>query len=44
MNPNITTVATRDLRYEDMSSEQRSVVQAILDGHVVFVHLPTGSG
>ena len=44
MNQDVITLAARDLGYEDVSSEQRSVVQAFLDGHDVFVCLPTASG
>ena len=44
MNQDVITLAARDLGYEDVSSEQRSVVQAFLDGHDVFFCLPTGSG
>ena len=43
MNQDVITLAASDLGYEDVSSEQRSVVQAFLDGHDVFVCLPTGS-
>ena len=44
MNQDVITLAARDLGYEVVSSEQRSVVQAFLDGHDVFFCLPTGSG
>ena len=44
MNRDVITLAARDLGYEDVTSEQRSVVQAFLDGHDVFVCLPTVVG
>ena len=44
MNQDVISLAARDLGYEDMSFKQRSVVQAFLDGHDVFVCLPTSSG
>ena len=44
MNQDVITVAARDLGYEDVSYEKRSVVQAFVDGRDVFVCLPTRSG
>ena len=44
MNQDVITVAVGGLGYKDVSSEQRSVVQAFVDGRDVFVCLPTGSG